>query len=133
MMISEMRALVVDDEESLRYLCPQILLRIGFDEENITVVKNGREAQEALDKTVFEIVVSDYNYKTPPFDGLELLKRIRAGQCLEENAEVPFVLMTSELYSTVKEVLELLPPSAYIPKPFKLEQYIAQINTMLAI
>ena len=133
MMISEMRVLVVDDEESMRDACQQILEHIGFVQKNITVIEDGREAQGPLTRFVFRLVLSDYNYKTPPFDGLELLKRIRAGHYLEENTGVPFILMTAEPYNVVEEVLKRLPPSTYIQKPFGLKQFTSKVREILGI
>ena len=66
------RILIVDDEESVRYVFSSRLRRLGYD---CTPVSSGREALEALENQDFDVVLLDV--KMPGMSGLEVLRTLR--------------------------------------------------------
>lgn len=69
---SEVRILVVDDDEAIRILLGSRLRSIGHE---IDTASNGLEAWERLTRESFDLLVCDWNM--PVMDGVELCRRIR--------------------------------------------------------
>ena len=65
-------ALVVDDVMTVRESLVMALASAGFE---VTAASNGKEALEHLEKTDFDVLVTDM--WMPEMDGLKLLKEIR--------------------------------------------------------
>ena len=71
-MSSRPRLLVVDDESTQREMLSSILERAGF---GVTTAADGRAALELLDRSGFDLVLTDQ--RMPGIDGLELLDEVR--------------------------------------------------------
>ena len=67
------RALVVDDEEIIRYVLIEDLEEIGYE---CVEASNGQSALEQLDSQKFQVVMLDI--RMPGMSGLEVMKIIRA-------------------------------------------------------
>ncbi len=67
------RALVVDDEEIIRYVLIEDLEEIGYE---CVQASNGQSALEQLDSQKFQVVMLDI--RMPGMSGLEVMKIIRA-------------------------------------------------------
>src|SRR6059058_1358935 len=80
------RVLVVDDDESIRRVCSRVL---GGEGWQVELAENGRAGLEALDKQVFDCVVSDVNM--PELGGLELVQAVR-----QRDDDIPVLLMTGD-------------------------------------
>ena len=78
------KILIADDEESLRQLLARQLSRGGYE---VFCAEDGVEALAALERTPFDLVISDM--KMPRLDGMGLL---RAAQ--ERQLPVDFVILT---------------------------------------
>ena len=78
--------LVADDERSIRLMLETGLTLNGFQ---VTAVRNGREALEAMKTGEFDAVLSDIYM--PDLGGLELVDSLRAA-----DATLPIVLMTAQ-------------------------------------
>jgi tetratricopeptide (TPR) repeat protein len=85
-----MRALVVDDQFSMRIIIKRMLQQMGFFEE-IDDAGDGEEAWEKLRIQAFDLVISDV--KMPRLNGIELLKRCRAESELKD---LPFLIISGE-------------------------------------
>src|SRR6266571_4769391 len=103
--------LVVDDEQSARDLCVEILKGLGFE---IEVADSGTRALAILESGDTDIVLSDV--RMPGLNGIELLKIIR-----QRYPETDVVLMTG--HGTVPASVEAIKLGAYdyILKPFNLD------------
>ncbi|HLD36356.1 MAG TPA: sigma-54 dependent transcriptional regulator [Planctomycetota bacterium] len=100
--------LVVDDEESIRSACQQILSAAGY---NVTVAENGLIGLAAAQKEAFDIAILDLNM--PGMNGMDLLKKIK-----EDNPLTIVIIITG--YATIESSVEAMRAGAYdfIPKPF---------------
>lgn len=78
------RVLVVDDDEMVRRATTRVLVAEGFDVEQAA---DGRAAIEALERSKFDVVLSDVCM--PNMTGLELLRAIRT-----RDLELPVILQT---------------------------------------
>ncbi len=101
------RLLVVDDEPSFRALLRDILEGAGH---GVTEARDGAEALAFLERTTFDLVLTDR--RMPAVDGLELLRRIRA-----RTSPPPVVVLTA--HGSIPEAVEAVRLGAadYIAKP----------------
>ena len=106
------KILVVDDDESIRYLFREFLQMKGF---NVEEAENGFEALMMLGKKDFNLMILDI--KMPGKHGLEVLEKIR-----EKRKELPVVVCTA--YKHLKEDVEIIGGgnTYFLPKPIDLEQ-----------
>src|SRR5690554_7962409 len=84
------KILVVDDDVAFCTLLQTFLTKKGFD---VTNSFTGKDASDILDKTVFDVVITDI--RLPDSDGLEILKRVK-----EKSFGTQVILMTG--YTDIK-------------------------------
>ncbi len=115
------KVLVVDDEAVIRKGLCRVMEGRGYQAE---ASESGFEAIEKLQKTPFNIVITDL--KMPGMDGIEVLKAIKILQ-----PDVPVIIITG--YSTVDTAVDAMKNGAfdYISKPFTPEQMIEMIEKAL--
>lgn len=108
------RILVVDDDEGVRRMLSVMLKREGY---HVASAPGGREALEMLEKSSYDVVLSDV--KMPDMDGMELLQSVMA-----EHSDSTVILMSA--YGNVDGALAAIKKGAYdyISKPFKKDEVI---------
>ena len=101
------RILVVDDDESLRWVTQVQLERAGYD---VAAAESGARALEMLRDAPFDLVITDL--RMPGMSGLELLRQVRA-----EFPETTVILVTA--FGSVETAVEAMKAGAfdYITKP----------------
>ncbi len=124
------RFLVVDDSGTMRRIIKVTLAKLGFDQieeagdglEALNLIKRN-EVGLSMGMPEFDCILTDWNM--PNFDGLNLLRQIRA---IPAYAKVPVVMITTE--QSKDDVIEATKSgvSAYIIKPFTPETLKAKIN-----
>jgi two-component system, NtrC family, response regulator PilR len=112
------RILVVEDETTLGTNIARSLERAGHD---VTVVETGRAALDRLDRTVFDLVISDL--RLPDIDGLAVLDKVKTTA-----AETVVLIMTA--YASVDSAIEALRRGAqdYILKPLSLAELQRRVS-----
>lgn len=110
-----LKALVVDDASFVRDLVKRTV-RQRFPVIETTDAQNGRRAQSLMSRTVFDLVLCDW--EMPEMSGLELLQWMRQQP---QYQKVPFIMITSRgdkdhVIEAVKEGV-----SEYLGKPFSPE------------
>ena len=112
---SRPRALVADDEPSIRFVLREALETAGLD---VVDVDNGDAALEALEEGSFEIAFFDV--RMPGLSGLELLDRAKS---LARDTAV--VIITAQ--NTLENAVEAMKRGAldYLVKPFRLAEITA--------
>ena len=112
---SRPRALVADDEPSIRFVLREALETAGLD---VVDVDNGDAALEALEEGSFEIAFFDV--RMPGLSGLELLDRTKS---LARDTAV--VIITAQ--NTLENAVEAMKRGAldYLVKPFRLAEITA--------
>ena len=113
--------LVVDDEAVARNLCRDVASDAGLQ---VYVAATTEAALEILDQYPIDIVVTDL--QVPQIGGLELLKRIRAG-----NAEIAVIVLTQ--YGTIETAIEAtrLGAADYVTKPFHVDELRAKLDRLI--
>lgn len=104
--------LIVDDDESIRDSCTQVLKKEGY---GVKAAKDGEEGLNAFKKEFFHLVFLDL--KLPGIDGMEVLKKIK-----EENPATPVIIITG--YASITSAVECMKRGAfdYLAKPFSPEE-----------
>jgi two-component system response regulator FixJ len=112
---------VIDDDEAMRDSLNFLLDAANF---NVTLFESGLAFLDALPGLEFGCVVSDV--RMPGLDGIELLKRMKAG-----NSTFPIVIMTG--HGDVPLAVEAMKQGAvdFLEKPFEDDRLIAMIETAI--
>jgi CheY-like chemotaxis protein len=115
------KILVVDDEESIRFLYKEELEEEGYIVE---CAQNGEEALERL--SVFKPDLISLDIKMPVMDGIEALKRIR-----EKERQLPIILCSA--YGEYKQDLTTWASDAYVVKCADLTAFKFTIRKLLGL
>ena len=118
---SPIRVLAVDDESSLTELLGMALRYEGWE---VTAAASGSAAVKAAREIKPDAIVLDI--MLPDFDGLEVMRRIRADQ-----PDVPVIFLTAK--DAVDDRIAGLTAGGndYMTKPFSLEELAARLRGML--
>ena len=124
--MAKARVLVVDDEESLRFLLTSELEAEAFEVQS---AGDGEEAIEIVRKKIeekgkFDVVLLDI--RMPKVDGWEVLRFIKSN-----SPETKVIMLTA--YADVKNAIESLRLGAsdFISKPYDLDDVLTSINRAL--
>ncbi len=118
-----MKALIVDDSETMRRILKNTLVQVGFKE--FGDAGDGLEAIVEIGKKEYDLVLMDWNM--PNMSGLDSLKKIRS-----QGKKMPIIMVTTE--SEKDRVIEALKAGAnnYIIKPFKPDSVIVKVQETMA-
>src|SRR5690349_16221893 len=118
---SNMRVLIVDDEEVLRDVLDAVLRREGFD---VVSASSGEEALSMLDGEDIDLIILDV--MLPGISGIDTMRAIRIS-----NPTLPVIIITA--FSSIDGAIDAMKQGAfhYIPKPFKNEEVVLTVNKAL--
>jgi two-component system OmpR family response regulator len=118
---SPLRVLVVDDEVNIAELVSMALRYEGW---TVTMAHTGSKAVAAAKEMRPDAVVLDL--MLPDFDGLEVLRRMRAAQ-----PDLPVVFLTAR--DAVEDRIAGLTAGGddYVTKPFSLEELVARLRALM--
>lgn len=126
---AQIRALVIDDVESMLKVHAQYMKDCGF--RNIEVATDGLQAYAKLKKAMtnqkpFHLVISDW--EMPKASGLELLRKVRTDKDLWH---IPFYLITS--HNGKEHILQAINSGAtgYLVKPINQKMVNNKFRTYL--
>ncbi|BBF85640.1 chemotaxis regulator [Aquitalea magnusonii] len=122
---ADLNILVVDDSVMARRHIRTVLERLGF--EKITESWSGKDAVPLIDKTLFDLVLTDYNM--PLMDGCELASYIRTSSM---QSSVPIIMISSEENMEKLAAAEAAGVSAIMGKPFETSAVRQILRTQLA-
>lgn len=114
--------LVVDDDQNIRNLVSVYLKEEGF---TVYEAKNGQEALDLLEKTLFDMAIVDI--MMPVIDGYELTKDIR------EFYDIPVILLTAK--GQIEDKIKGFRSGTddYLVKPFEPEELIFRIKALFRL
>ena len=118
--------LIVDDSTPMRAVIKKVIRASGFDVGSFFDAANGTEALSVLDQNWLDLILTDYNM--PDMDGLTLLKKIKADECMQS---IPVVMVTTEGSHERVDTFMASGAAAYIKKPFTPEVIRKTLNTIL--
>ncbi|MDE7547804.1 response regulator [Acetobacter fabarum] len=108
---SQIKALIVDDQASIRQVLANSMAEIGFT--NIAQRKDGKEALEYLDQNPTHLVISDFNM--PVMDGLTLLRAVRSNPKIQK---VAFIILTGEASKDLVQEAVKAGVNNFLAKPY---------------
>jgi two-component system response regulator PilR (NtrC family) len=110
--MSDIRVLVVDDEQSMRDLLAIMLRQGGY---HVSLADGGEAAIEALQAETFDLVITDLRMRK--VDGLAVLRAAR-----EYSPRTVVLVVTA--YASTETAIEAMKLGAYdyVTKPFKLDE-----------
>jgi two-component system OmpR family response regulator len=112
------RALVVDDEPAISEL---VSMALRYEKFEVRTASSGRTAVAEAKDFNPDIIVLDI--MLPDFDGLEVMRRIRA-----DNADVPVLFLTAKDAVADRVVGLTSGGDDYVTKPFSVEELVARIR-----
>ena len=112
--------LVVDDDERIRNLLSQYLIKEGFI---VSTASGAEEARKKIQLIKFDLIILDI--MMPGDDGLSLTKEIR------NNSDIPIILLTAKSGTDSKiEGLEI-GADDYLTKPFNPKELLLRVLSIL--
>ena len=113
--------LIVDDDEALRTIVAEFLTRQGFE---CTQAGNVAQACTHLKEKEFELAISDFNM--PRETGLDLLRYVASNF-----PAMQFIMMSGQPGMELKRQALALGALAYVPKPFRLQELLKEVESGL--
>lgn len=117
--------LVVDDDAGLRTVVTRILTAAGYE---VSQVASGREALEAVQRTRFDLVITDVYM--PDMDGIEFITRV-----IQLTGHPRLIVMSGGGFADTSQVLEIaagLGVRWTLAKPFDQPQLLEMVEAALS-
>ena len=118
---SPVRAVVVDDEDSLTDLLSMALRYEGWD---VRLASDGQTGLSAIREFRPDVVVLDV--MLPDIDGLSVLSRLRA-----DGIQVPILFLTAKDSVDDRVAGLTVGGDDYVTKPFSLEELVARLRALI--
>lgn len=116
--MTDLKAWVVDDDESIRWVLERAFGNAGIDVQSFP---GGAELLDALEDDAPDVLLTDI--RMPGVSGLDLLERVHAIK-----PELPIIIMTA--HSDLDSAVSAYRGGAfeYLPKPFDLDEAVELVN-----
>ncbi len=121
-----LRVLIADDNLINVKVAVAHLSRLGYA---TAAVGDGQEALEALSKATFDIVLMDL--EMPRMNGIEAIRRIRAGQDGVRNPNIPIIVLTAYSLTDAQEQCQGVAVNDFMLKPISFHELASRINKLL--
>lgn len=118
--------LLAEDNEVNQKLAVGMLVKAGH---RITVVNNGKEAVEILEKNSFDLILMDVHM--PEMDGFEATKNIREKE-KETDKHIPIIAMTALAMQGDRERCLEAGMDGYVSKPIRSKELFAAIYGLIS-
>lgn len=119
------KILLVEDNLALSGVICFNMARAGYQ---VTPVNNGREALEELQRSHYDLILSDQ--QMPKMTGIQLCENIRE---IPDYVNTPFILLTAKCMEIdVAKLRQRLNVSMALPKPFSPSELLTCIEECLA-
>lgn len=119
--IGNIHVLAAEDNLLNQKLLEAIFDRLSID---LTIVSNGQEAIEAIEKNAYDLVLMDI--QMPVMDGYTAIKKIRSSI----SQTLPIITMTAHAMVGEKEECLSIGANSYISKPFRESELLHTISSL---
>jgi len=119
-----LRVLVVDDQESMRLMMRNYLMRMTF--ENIGMAESGNTALKELAKQPCNLVISDINMENG--SGLDLVKEMKAHPVFKR---IPIIMVTGSADMDTVAIFAKTGVNGYVVKPVAFDALKARVVHIL--
>ncbi|HEY9733838.1 MAG TPA: response regulator [Drouetiella sp.] len=123
--IEGVELLIAEDNASMQQLTRTQLERLGA---HVTLVQNGLEAVEALERATFDVLILDCNM--PVMDGFEACRKIREREKLT-GQRIPIIALTAAAMKTDVEKCYEVGMDQHIAKPVSMAKLQSTISMLL--
>ena len=114
------RILVADDDRNIADLVRMYLAKAGYD---VTLARDGEEAQKLLKEQPFDLAVLDIMMPGP--DGLQIIRHLR------KRSDMPVIFLSARSSDIDKVVGLELGADDYVTKPFNPTELVARVHSVL--
>jgi two-component system sensor histidine kinase RpfC len=121
----KLRVLVADDNATNREVIGKILERGGHV---VTLVNDGEQALDALEREPFDTVILDRNM--PGIGGVQALQALR--MMMRGRERVPVIMLSADVTTESKREALEAGADAFLPKPIEALRLLEQIQTLCA-
>lgn len=119
------KVLVLEDDPTNATLMEVILGHEGFD---VVTCRRAEEAFEATLTRPFDLVVVDLDLPGSAYDGMELIRRLKAAP---ETREMPVIACTAALMRFEASEARRAGAEAFLPKPYTVEHLRKLVHRIL--
>jgi signal transduction histidine kinase/ActR/RegA family two-component response regulator len=124
--ILAMRVLVAEDHPTNRKVVALIMEPFGVD---LTMVENGRQAVEAAQNDIFDLILMDI--QMPVLDGLSAAREIRAWEAAMGRPRTPIIALTANALPEHVAEAHAAGMDAHVAKPISPDDLIAVLATVM--
>jgi two-component system, chemotaxis family, chemotaxis protein CheY len=119
-----MKVLAVDDSATMRRIIKNQLKQAGV--EDVDEAENGREALNLLNRTPYDLLITDWNM--PEMCGLDLVVEVRKTDAIKK---IPILMITT--VSAKEDIVTALKAgvSNYVVKPFDAATLQAKVSALV--
>ncbi len=119
--LEPINVLLIEDNKINQLVTQKSLMKLNC---NVEIVENGLDALNLLNKTTFDLILTDINL--PDLSGFEITKKIK-----ELNIQTPVFAVTAYSYEEIKlQAIESGIDEVFV-KPFKIRELSAKINEIV--
>ena len=115
------KVLIAEDDRDLRQLFSRVLVKNGY---SVGGVSNGAEALEEMDKSFFDIIISDI--MMPVMDGYELVRSLR-----ESGNNIPVLMITAKDAFDDMQTGFSSGSDDYMIKPVNVNEMVLRVGALL--
>jgi len=120
--LSRQRILVVDDNNFLRQLCIDVLVKAGYE---VLAARDGAAGWEELQFNQCDLIITDN--QMPKMTGIQLLERMRSARI-----SLPVIMATGCLPTQVFARQPWLRPDATLERPFSDDDLLETVKRVLS-
>ncbi|MDY6967716.1 MAG: response regulator [Spirochaetota bacterium] len=118
--------MVIDDADAIRMSVGFTLQEEGY---NVLEAVDGQDALNKLAESEVNLILCDVNM--PVMDGITFLKNIKNNASYSSYKYTPIIMLTTEAGENMKEEGKKLGAKAWIVKPFKPDQLLKAVKTLI--
>ncbi|MGU5738989.1 response regulator [Aeromonas caviae] len=126
--LSQHNVLIIDDAQAVISVVRTMLRSMGFFDNCIDYVKEGKSALNCIKTKKYDVIICDYNLGDG-LNGRQLLEEMRHGKLL--GPDNVFIMITGESSKTIVRSIIELRPDDYILKPFSQQQLQSRLKYAL--
>lgn len=126
--LSQHNVLIIDDAQAVISVVRTMLRSMGFSDNCIDYVKEGKSALNCIKTKKYDVIICDYNLGDG-LNGRQLLEEMRHGRLL--GPDNVFIMITGESSKTIVRSIIELRPDDYILKPFSQQQLQSRLKYAL--
>lgn len=116
------KVLVAEDSSVIQTVTKKVL---QFQNYDITMVKNGQQVLDKIEKENFDVILMDINM--PIMDGMECSKKIRALADTEKSA-TPIIAITGNANNYSLDEFKEVGINEYLPKPLNFDALVGLVK-----